>query len=111
MASGYSVRGLFAPPSVNATDGSAAGGLLVCSTEELGEYPVTAVHSLRECARIAPEHPLVSERSGVTGGWSVMDVRSRPLIRSGKRQRVPAWRQVLTALEKATPGDSADLRV
>src|SRR4029077_10450701 len=35
--------------------------------QELGEYPVTVVHSLRESAGIAPEHPLISERA--RGDW------------------------------------------
>jgi hypothetical protein len=37
------------------------------SAEELGEYPVAVVHSLRAWATIAPNYPLVAERD--RGGW------------------------------------------
>jgi hypothetical protein len=40
--------GLVAPPRVLAADGGEPGELLLRSAEELGEYPVTVVHSLRE---------------------------------------------------------------
>ena len=67
MASSDDVRDLFAPPRVLAADGGEPGELLLRSAEELGEYPVTVVHSLREWAGIAPEHPLISERA--RGDW------------------------------------------
>lgn len=67
MASSDDVRDLFAPPQVLAADGGEPGELLLRSAEELGEYPVTVVHSLREWAGIAPEHPLISERA--RGDW------------------------------------------
>src|SRR5580704_10157151 len=67
MASSDGVRDLFAPPRVLAADGGEPGELLLRSAEELGEYPVTVVHSLREWAGIAPEHPLISERA--RGDW------------------------------------------
>jgi hypothetical protein len=38
-----------------------------------GEYPVTVVHSLREWAGIAPEHPLISERA--RGDWRTVSYR------------------------------------
>ena len=47
--------------------------LLLRSAEELGEYPVTVVHSLREWAGIAPEHPLISERD--RGDWRTVSYR------------------------------------
>ena len=47
--------------------GREPGELLLRSAEELGDYPVTVVHSLREWAGIAPEHPLISERA--RGDW------------------------------------------
>jgi hypothetical protein len=37
-----------------------------------GEYPVAMVHSLREWAGIAPEHPLISERA--RGDWRTVSV-------------------------------------
>jgi feruloyl-CoA synthase len=53
---------LFAQPRVVA---SAAGdAVLLRSAEPLGEYPVSVVHSVREHARVTPDHPLVAERSG-----------------------------------------------
>jgi feruloyl-CoA synthase len=67
MASSDGVRDLFAPPRVLAADGGEPGELLLRPAGELGEYPVTVVHSLREWAGIAPEHPLISERA--RGDW------------------------------------------
>jgi feruloyl-CoA synthase len=67
MASDHGARDLFAPPRVLAADGGTPGELLLRSADELGEYPATVVHSLRDWAGIAPEHPLVSER--VQGDW------------------------------------------
>jgi len=72
MASSDDVRDLFAPPRVLAADGGEPGELLLRSAEELGEYPVTVVHSLREWAGIAPEHPLISERA--RGDWRTVSV-------------------------------------
>jgi hypothetical protein len=43
------------------------------SADELGKYPVTVVHSLRESAGIAPEHPLISERA--RGDWRTVSFR------------------------------------
>jgi len=48
MASSDGVRDLFAPPQVLAADGGEPGELLLRPAGELGEYPVTVVHSLRE---------------------------------------------------------------
>ena len=67
MVSSGGVRDLFAPPRTIAAAGGEPGALLLRSAEELGEYPVTVVHSLRGWARIAPKHPLVSERR--QGNW------------------------------------------
>ena len=58
---------LFAPPRAVAGAGSQPGTLVFRSAEPLGEYPVTVVHSTREWARLAPDHPLVAERAG--DGW------------------------------------------
>jgi hypothetical protein len=57
------VHNLFAPPRVLASDGAEPGELLLRSADELGDYPVTVVHSLRAWAGIAPERPLISERA------------------------------------------------
>ena len=43
------------------------GALLLSSAEELGGYPVTVLHSLRQWAA-GPDHPLVAER-GPDGAW------------------------------------------
>src|SRR6201997_2499722 len=67
MASSEGVQELFAPPRVLAVEGGDPGELLLRSVQELGDYPVTVVHSLREWAGIAPEHPLISERA--RGDW------------------------------------------
>src|SRR5450432_535357 len=53
---------LFAPPRVTAVD--SGGAVLLRSAEPLGEYPVSVVHSVREHARLAPDHPMVAERDG-----------------------------------------------
>lgn len=58
---------LFAPPRVCAGAAGPAGALLLRSAEPLGRHPVSVVHSVREHARLAPEHPMVAERDG--GGW------------------------------------------
>ena len=60
-------RGAARRARVLAVDGGEPGELLLRSAEELGDYPVTVVHSLREWAGIAPEHPLISERA--RGDW------------------------------------------
>jgi feruloyl-CoA synthase len=67
MVSSGGVRDLFAPPRTIAAASDEPGVLLLRSAEELGEYPVTVVHSLRTWAAIAPDYPLVAERE--RGGW------------------------------------------
>jgi feruloyl-CoA synthase len=57
---------LFAPPRAIATAGG-NGVVVLRSAEPLGEYPVSVVHSVREHARLAPDHPMIAERAG--GGW------------------------------------------
>ena len=44
------------------------GALLLSSAEELGGYPVTVLHSLRQWAAAGQDHPLVAER-GPDGAW------------------------------------------
>ena len=44
------------------------GTLLLRSADELGDYPVTVLHSLRRWAQSDPDHPLVAER-GPDGAW------------------------------------------
>ena len=44
------------------------GALLLSSAEELGGYPVTVLHRLRQWAAAGPDHPLVAER-GPDGAW------------------------------------------
>jgi feruloyl-CoA synthase len=58
---------LFAQPRVRAAAAEPPGALLLRSTEPLGEYPVSVVHSVREHARLAPDNPVIAERAG--GGW------------------------------------------
>jgi feruloyl-CoA synthase len=41
--------------------------MLLWSEEPLGEYPLSVVHSVREHARLAPDHLVVAQRAG--GGW------------------------------------------
>jgi feruloyl-CoA synthase len=60
---------LFAPPRVTLTDGG-DGTVLLQSSEPLGEYPVSVVHSAREHARLAPDHPMVAEKAG--RGWRLV---------------------------------------
>jgi len=67
MVSSGADRELFASPRAIAASGGEPGVLLLRSAEELGEYPVTVVHSLRAWAAIAPDYPLVAERD--RGGW------------------------------------------
>ena len=59
------------------------GALLLSSAEELGDYPVTVLHSLRPWAAAGPDHPLVAER-GPDGG--VADA-SATVRRSPRRTR------------------------
>jgi len=62
---------LFAPPSIRADQaGAGDGSLLLRSTEPLGDYPVTVVHSVRAWAAADPGHPLVAERTSA-GAWRV----------------------------------------
>ena len=49
-------------------DQAGDGALLLRSAEELGGYPVTVLHSLRQWAAAGPDHPLVAER-GPDGAW------------------------------------------
>jgi feruloyl-CoA synthase len=44
------------------------GALLLRSAEELGDYPVTVLHSVRAWAEADPDYPLVAER-GPDGAW------------------------------------------
>ena len=57
---------LFAPPRVTLADGG-NGAVLLWSSEPLGEYPLSVVHSAKEHARLAPDHPMIAERAG--GDW------------------------------------------
>ncbi len=64
---------LFARPSIVADQADADvgdGSLLLRSTEPLGDYPVTVVHSVRAWAAADPAHPLVAER-GAAGAWRI----------------------------------------
>ena len=57
---------MFAKVRVTAVpDGEAT---LLRSAEELGDYPVTVLHSLRQHAAASPGHPLVAERDS-GAGW------------------------------------------
>jgi hypothetical protein len=38
------------------------GALLLRSADELGDYPVTVLHSVRAWAETDPDHPLIAER-------------------------------------------------
>jgi feruloyl-CoA synthase len=44
------------------------GALLLRSAGELGDYPVTVLHSVRAWAEADPDYPLIAER-GTDGGW------------------------------------------
>jgi feruloyl-CoA synthase len=44
------------------------GALLLRSADELGDYPVTVLHSVRAWAEADPGHPLIAER-GPDGAW------------------------------------------
>jgi len=58
---------LFAPPRITAGAADQPGLMLLRSAEPLGEYPVTVLHSVRERARLAPDRPMVAERTAE--GW------------------------------------------
>jgi feruloyl-CoA synthase len=58
---------LFAPPRIIAEAADQPGVMLLRSAEPLGAYPVTVVHSVRERARLAPDQPMVAERTA--GAW------------------------------------------
>ncbi len=80
---------LFTPPCVIAADGG-NGAILLRSAERLGEYPVSAVHSLREHARLAPDHPIIAERAGsdwrrvtYAGGVEAADSIGQGLLERG----------------------------
>ena len=49
-------------------DQAGEGALLLSSAEELGDHPVSVLHSLRRWAAAGPDHPLVAER-GPDGAW------------------------------------------
>jgi feruloyl-CoA synthase len=62
---------LFASPAIAAVDEGeprADGSLILRSTDPLGDYRVTVVHSLRAWAQADPGRLLVAER-GPDGGW------------------------------------------
>jgi feruloyl-CoA synthase len=67
---------LFAPPSIVAEScgrdgaGNGGGSLLLRSTEPLGDYPATVMHSVRGWAEADPGHPLVAERRA-GGDWRI----------------------------------------
>src|SRR5579864_5456828 len=62
---------LFAAPSIVADRvGAGDGSLLLRSTEPLGDYPVTVVHSVRAWAAADPGHPVVAERD-TAGAWRI----------------------------------------
>jgi feruloyl-CoA synthase len=68
MASNTDVpRPLFAPPRTVTQEAGQPGTVLFWSAEPLGPYPLTVVHSAREWARLAPDHPMIAERAG--GDW------------------------------------------
>jgi feruloyl-CoA synthase len=58
---------LFARPRIIAEAADQPGVMLLRSAEPLGVYPVTVVHSVRERARLAPDQPMVAERTA--GAW------------------------------------------
>jgi feruloyl-CoA synthase len=61
------VPGLFEAPHIAAAT-RPSGDLLLHSTQPLGEYPVTVIHSLRSWAAQDPEHILIGERAD-EGSW------------------------------------------
>jgi feruloyl-CoA synthase len=74
MTSRASTTGsLFAPPRIVASSAGerrSDGSLVLRSSQPLGDYPVTVVHSLRQWAQTDPGHPLVAER-GPDGEWGI----------------------------------------
>jgi feruloyl-CoA synthase len=67
---GSGTPAVFAQPRIVADAAGPSGTLMLRSTDPLGEYPVTVVHSLREWAHAGPGHLLVAEREP-DGGWRV----------------------------------------
>jgi len=65
---GSGTPAVFAQPRIVADAAGPSGTLMLRSTDPLGEYPVTVVHSLREWAHAGPGHLLVAEREP-DGGW------------------------------------------
>jgi feruloyl-CoA synthase len=60
----------FAAPNIVAERETGPGAALLKSADVLGAYPVTVMHSVREWARITPDHPVVAERAG--DGWRTL---------------------------------------
>jgi feruloyl-CoA synthase len=58
---------LFATPRVRVEEAGSPGSLLLRSADPLGDHPVSVVHSVREHARLVPDHPVIAERA--VGGW------------------------------------------
>ena len=56
-------------------DRAGEGALLLSSAEELGDYPVSVLHSLRRWAAAGPDHPLVAERGPDGTFWGGGDPR------------------------------------
>ena len=52
-----------------AVEAAGDGALLLRSADELGDYPVTVLHSLRAWADADPGHPMVAERDPAGGSW------------------------------------------
>jgi feruloyl-CoA synthase len=65
---GSGTPAVFAQPRIAADAAGPSGTLMLRSTDPLGEYPVTVLHSLREWAHAGPGHLLVAEREP-DGGW------------------------------------------
>jgi len=61
---------MFAKVRVTAEQ-AADGALLLRSADELGDYPVTVLHSLRAWAQADPDYPLIAER-GPDGAWQAV---------------------------------------
>ena len=53
---------MFAKVRITAEQAS-DGALLLRSADELGDYPVTVLHSVRAWAETDPDYPLIAERS------------------------------------------------
>ena len=58
---------MFAKVRITAEQAS-DGALLLRSADELGDYPVTVLHSVRAWAETDPDYPLIAERTA-DGGW------------------------------------------